>query len=262
VTISPAANQFGTTIITVTVSDTDGGSFSDAFVLTVNSVNDLPTISDIADQSTNEDTPTSAIPFTVGDTETQADSLTLAAQSSNMTLAPVANITFGGSGANRTVAISPAANQFGMTIITVTVSDADGGSASDAFTLTVTAVNDLPVASDDSYGTGEDTALIVPAPGVLTNDTDADSEPLTAIWVSGPSHGTLVLSVNGSFTYTPSLDYDGPDSFTYKAKDSLVESNVATVAINVHTGNDAPITVNDSYAVTESTVLSVAAPGV
>src|SRR5439155_2158427 len=63
--------------------------------------------------------------------------------------------------------------------------------------------NDPPVAINDSYTTPEDTALNIPASGVLSNDTDADNDPLTVLLVSGPAHGTLSLSTNGGFTYTP-----------------------------------------------------------
>ena len=111
-------------------------------------VNDLPTISDVTDKTTNEDTATAAIGFTIGDVETAAASLTVSGSSSNTTLVPAANIVFGGSGANRTVTITPAANQSGTATITVTVSDGNGGTASDSFVLTVTAVNDLPTISD------------------------------------------------------------------------------------------------------------------
>ena len=65
--------------------------------------------------------------------------------------------------------------------------------------LTVTAVNDAPVAANNSYSTAEDTPLTVNAPGVLGNDTDVDSDTLTAVLVSGPAHGTLTLNANGSF---------------------------------------------------------------
>src|SRR5262249_44329418 len=87
---------------------------------------------------------------------------------------------------------------------------------------TVTPVNDPPgtsgaVVGDDSYSTREDTAITVNAPGVLANDGDVDGDPLTAILVTGPAHGTLTLNSDGSFTYTPALNYNGPDSFTYKA---------------------------------------------
>ena len=112
-TITPATNQFGTATITLTVTDADGGTTVDSFVLTVNSGNDNPTVSDIANQSTNEDTATGAAAFTVGDVETAAASLTLSGTSSDTTLVPNVSIVFGGSGANRTVTITPAANQFG-----------------------------------------------------------------------------------------------------------------------------------------------------
>ncbi len=107
VTVAPAAGQTGTATITVTVADAEGGTASSAFVLTINSP---PTISAINDQTTNEDTPTNAISFTVGDAETPAANLTVSGTSSNQTLVPNGNITFGGAGASRTVTVSPAPN--------------------------------------------------------------------------------------------------------------------------------------------------------
>src|SRR5207248_1125820 len=70
-------------------------------------------------------------------------------------------------------------------------------------TITVIPVNHPPVANNDSYATNEDTTLTVAAPGVLANDSDADGDPLTAVLVSGPSHGTLTLASDGSFSYMP-----------------------------------------------------------
>jgi VCBS repeat-containing protein len=99
-------------------------------------------------------------------------------------------------------------------------------------TVTVVA-NIAPVAANDVYGTDEDTALNVPAVGVLANDTDANLDPLTAVLVTGPSHGTLTLNSDGSFTYVPDADWTGTDSFTYTANDGTVDSNVATVTIAV-----------------------------
>src|SRR6185503_6871667 len=102
----------------VTVTDGGGATASDTFVLTVNAVNDLPTISDIVDQATEEDTATPVLPFTIGDVETTAAALTVTATSSNTALVPNANLVLAGSGANRTINATPAANQSGTTTIT------------------------------------------------------------------------------------------------------------------------------------------------
>ena len=84
-------------------------------------------------------------------------------------------------------------------------------------------MNDAPVAVNDSYTTDEDTPLTWPAPGVLGNDTDVDGDPLTAVLVTGPTHGTLTLNADGSFTYTPAANYNGTDSFTYRANDGTAQ---------------------------------------
>lgn len=100
--------------------------------------NTAPTISSIADQNTTQNTATSAIAITVGDAETAATSLTMSGTSSNTTLVPNANVVFGGSGANRTVTVTPATNQTGTSTITCTVSDGSL-TTSTTFLLTVTA---------------------------------------------------------------------------------------------------------------------------
>jgi len=98
----------------------------------------------------------------------------------------------------------------------------------------------LPVATDDSYTTAEDTTLTIAAPGVLANDSDPDGAALTAILVSSPLHGTITLDSNGSFVYVPDPDYNGPDSFTYKANNGARDSSIATVSIDVTAVNDPP----------------------
>ena len=68
---------------------------------------------------------------------------------------------------------------------------------------------------------------------MLLNDRDVENDPLAAVLDAGPSHGTLDLRADGGFTYTPSLHFIGPDSFTYHANDGAAGSNVATVQITV-----------------------------
>lgn len=125
-----------------------------------------------------------------------------------------------------------------------------------SFTITA-----APVAGDDAYNTNEDTVVSRNAPGVMGNDGDLDTSSLTAILVTGPSHGSLAFEPDGSFVYTPSPDYNGPDSFTYKVSDGVLESNVATVQIAVNAMNDAPVANNDTYFTEEDTPLKVS-PGV
>jgi Big-like domain-containing protein/surface protein with Ig-like domain/putative Ig domain-containing protein/VCBS repeat protein/uncharacterized protein DUF11 len=127
-------------------------------------------------------------------------------------------------------------------------------------TISVVPPNWPPVAVDDAYATNEGQALNVNAPnGVLANDTDADGNPLTAALVAGPSSGTLALSPNGSFGFTPAPGFAGPVAFTYQADDSTARSNTATVTITV---NGAPVAQPDSYTTSEDAPLAVAAPGV
>ena len=126
--------------------------------------------------------------------------------------------------------------------------------------ITVTAVDDAPVAVDDAYTVDEGATLDVAAAlGVLSNDTDAEMSPLTAVQVSAPSHGTLTLNADGSLSYTHDGSETTSDSFTYKANDGLLDSNIATVSISVTAVDDAPVAVDDAYTVDEGATLDVAA---
>ncbi len=116
-----------------------------------------------------------------------------------------------------------------------------------------TNANQAPVATADSYSVSEDGTLIVAAPGVLSNDTDGDGDPLTAMQVTAPANGSLSLAPNGSFTYTPAGNFNGSDSFTYKANDGTANSNTVTVTIGVSPVNDPPTARNDSLTTNEDT---------
>jgi VCBS repeat-containing protein len=120
-----------------------------------------------------------------------------------------------------------------------------------------------PVARADAYTTGEDQVLNVAAPtGVLANDLDANSDPLTAVLVSGVSTGTLALQPDGSFGYTPPPEFSGTVSFTYQADDGAARSSTTTVTIAVNAVNDAPAAQADSFTTAEDTTLSVTGNGV
>jgi len=157
---------------------------------------------------------------------------------------------------------TPVTGYYGLDSFTYKANDGTGDSNVATVSLTVNAVNDAPVATNDNYITNEDTPLALAAPGVLGNDSDPENATLTALIVSNPAHGTVTLNADGSFSYTPAANYNGADSFTYMANDGTGDSNVATVSLTVNAVNDAPVATNDSYSTNEDTVLTVAAPGV
>lgn len=258
--VTPAANQSGTATITVTVSD-GTSSVAESFVLTVNAVNDAPTISAIANRSTNEDTATSAIPFTVGDVETAAASLTVSATSSNTTVVPLANITLGGSGASRTVTIAPAANQTGTSTITLTVSDGTT-TASTSFQLTVTAVNDTPVISAiPDVTTNEDTPVTTAAFTLSDVETSAGSLAISA----SSSNQTLLpnasVTINGSggsrtLTLVPAANQSGTATVTVTVSDGAATAT-RTFLFAVNPVNDVPVAGNQNLSVNEDAALPV-----
>jgi uncharacterized repeat protein (TIGR01451 family) len=108
-------------------------------------------------------------------------------------------------------------------------------------TVTLERPNTAPMAAVDTYTTPESTLLSVAAPGVLTNDTDAEDTALTAVVASAPAHGTLTLNADGSFTYQPTPGYSGPDYFTYRASDGVLVSTPGTVSVTVTDVNRAPV---------------------
>jgi hypothetical protein len=229
VTVSPAANQSGTATITVTVDD-GTATGADTFVLTVNAVNDPPTISNIADLSTNEDTATAALGFTVGDAETAAGSLTVTATSSDQSVVADGGIVLAGAGANRTVTVSPVANQSGSATITVTVSDGNGGTASDTFVLTVDP-DTQPVANDD--GASQILGLNLSI-DVLSNDSGLDNGPVTVTINAGTldpiAEGLATVESDGTITLVPSgltLSF----TFDYTVTDADGDSDTGTVSV-------------------------------
>jgi VCBS repeat-containing protein len=163
---------------------------------------------------------------------------------------------------NGSFTYTPQGNYHGSDSFTYRITDGDLESNTATATITVTPVNDAPVAANDSYTINEDVVLDTAAqslPGVLANDTDFDGDTLRAVLVAGVSHGTLSLANNGSFIYTPQANYNGADSFTYRANDGALDSGVVTVTITIRAVNDAPVAVNDSYATNQNQVLTVAA---
>jgi VCBS repeat-containing protein len=135
----------------------------------------------------------------------------------------------------------------------------DGSADSNTATVTITvdAVNDPPVATDDAYATDEDTTLNIAAPGMLGNDSDPDGDPLTVVVVTVPQHGSGSIGSDGSLNYRPDANFSGSDTFSYKASDGTAESNISTVTITVNPIDDPPVAVDDSATTNEDTTVTI-----
>jgi len=231
----------GNYTITIVVSDTVITD-SETITVTVREVNTAPTISDIPDQSTTASVAVGPVPFTVNDADIPTNTLTLCKASSNTDLVTTTYIMLGGSGANRTVTITPTTGVTGTARITITVSDGYL-TAHDVFTLSVAAINNAPIANDDSASTPQDTPVTI---AVLDNDYDTESDTLFVSAVGPPSNGeTTIIGVN--IVYTPTQGFSGSDSFTYTISDGEL-SNTATVSVQVQPASaTSDLVISQSY---------------
>ena len=236
------ANQNGSATIVVR-GTSNGQTVDDAFVVTVNPVNDAPILTSIGNQSTNEDTDlTINLSGTDVDIATNSQTLTYSATSNDETLVKV-NTT--SSANNGTLTFDVQDNQNGNANITVTITDSEGLTDTETIALTVNPVNDAPTAVDDNYIAIED---IVLQGNVLSNDSDVDSgtgpnshAQLTAELINNVSNGSLTLNSDGTFGYLGNSNYNGSDSFTYKLNDSAGGLDTGKVTILISPINDDPV---------------------
>ena len=231
----PDINWNGSETITFKATDPAAASSQDEATFTLTPVNDPPVIGNILDQTINSGESFSSIPLDnfVTDVDNSTAELTWEI-TGNTQLTPSVD-------ASHIATINQPSNWVGSEKLTFTVKDPSNASASDDATFEAKEVNTAPVAVDDSYSTTQGATLNIAAPGVLSNDSDADFDPLTAIKVTDPSHGTLTLNSNGSFSYVNDGSASITDAFTYKVSDGTTESNVATVTINITLVNSAPV---------------------
>ena len=247
ITATPAANENGQATITLVVTDTGGLTATTSFNLTVTEINDSPFLSTISGQSTLEDTSISAINFTVTDAESDVSSLTVSALSSDLSLVAIGNITFSGTGTNKTISITPTANAFGFVTIIVSASDGSLTSTS-AFQLTITSVNDLPtISSVSNQSINEDTVT-----GAISfTVADADASSLT---VSGDSSNLALVPIEniefggtGSsriIMITPTSNEYGSVSITINVSDGAYTAST-TFELIVNPVNDSPTVVTN-----------------
>jgi len=211
--------------------------------------NTSPVISDIPAQTCAEDASAGPVAFTVSDAETAAGSLLLSGASSNTALVPNANIAFGGSGASRTVTVTPAPGLSGTATITVTVTDAGGRTASDTFVLTVSAVNDPP--SISSFSPADPVTVAAGATQSFSVEAwDPDGDALAYAWTID---GGAVPVTADAMNYSPLAADAGARTIAVTVSDGHGGSVVQSWAVTVTTVNHAPvITEGASVGVTMS----------
>ena len=250
------------------------------FNVTVTSVNDAPVINNPGPQVGTGDV-SSTVPLTgiaaappnnPDEYPAQNPGLTLSVSSSDptyFTSLTVSAIAFAGNIGSATLSYVPAFARNGPVTITVTVDDhqAVNNTTSIQFVLNLTRVNHKPTAVNDFYSPTVNKVFTVPAPGVLGNDTDPDTNPVDVLSVAAvpahtsPVNGVLVLNADGSFTYTPNPGFIGLDTFTYFVNDGTVNSATsATVTFNVG-ANLPPVAMDQVIPGVEDTVLNATLNG-
>lgn len=262
-TYSPDPNYNGPDSFTFLVNDGLSASNTAEISIMVSAVNDAPTFVPGPDQTPLEDSSVTAVPgeqnvagwatgISVGPADEGGQSLSFQVTNNNNALFSVQPSI----ASNGTLSYTLAPNAFGTAAVTVLLKDdggtADGGqdtSVSVSFMITITPVDDPPVATDGTLNTPEDT----PQGGTLIA-TDIDSAVLTFSVTSGPSHGLLVLTdpLTGDYLYTPDANYNGPDSFKFVANDGTQDSNIGTVSINVTPADDPPVAADGTLMTNES----------
>ncbi len=247
VTFTPTANFAGSAGFDYTVSDGNGGQATGRVTVTVTPVNDTP-IATADTLSGTED-----IVLTIGagglvanDVDVDGDVLTVTAVSDAIGGSVVLNGT--------QIVFTPASNVTGPVSFRYTVSDGQGGTASARVTITLAAVNDAPVATDDSFATDNATPVTILRASLLANDSDVDSAISVTDLVTNIVGGTVQLFTD-RFVFTPNAAFVGLGGFTYRITDGTLSAN-GRVNITVGQANRAPSAVADTLQTDEDQALT------
>jgi VCBS repeat-containing protein len=232
-TYTPAANYSGADSFTFKANDGTSDSAPVTVSIMVTFVNNAPAAN--SQSVTNAEDTAKAITLTATDAETNA-----------LTYAIVTSPLHGAlSGTAPSLTYTPAANYFGSDSFTFRASDGIATGNTATVSITVTAVNDTPVAQNQSVASAENTAKTI-----TLMATDVETSALTYAVVTGPAHGVL-SGAPPNVIYTPAANYNGADSFTFRASDASLTGMPATVSITVTAVNDAPVSQAQSVSTAE-----------
>ncbi|MBP1225683.1 Ig-like domain-containing protein [Flavobacterium sp. 1355] len=273
ITFTPDANFNSATAISFpyVISDGQGGTATANQIITVTAENDNPVA--ISDSYTvAEDTTITLNPLT-GDSDTDGDTLTITSINGTALTGVAQEITVPNGkvsiSATGVMTFTPDTNFNSATAINFpyVISDGNGGTATANQIITVTAVNDNPVAVSDSYTVAEDTTLTL---NPLTADSDADGDTLTVTSINGVNltggvqeitvpNGKVTISATGVITFTPDANFNSVTaiSFPYVISDGQGGTATANQIITVTAVNDNPVAVSDSYTVAEDTTITL-----
>ena len=224
---APDVSTATTLTFTLIVTDNEGGSGSDSVTITVNPINTLPTASAGNDQDIDEQTG-----VTLSGSGSDNDG-TIVSYSWSQSAGPTVTLN-SSSSAIATFTVPAVLISTDLTF-SLTVTDNEGGSGSDSVTITVSTLNRVPVGVETTLTTEEESTI-----SGQVSATDPDGGPITYSLASLPSNGTASVSINGSFTYTPTTNFNGADSFTVRAEDERRSYTNLTVSIGVISLNDPP----------------------
>ncbi|ETR71089.1 MAG: hypothetical protein OMM_08341, partial [Candidatus Magnetoglobus multicellularis str. Araruama] len=246
---SPAANQYGSCAIAITVCD-QIYTVSESFMLTILSVDDPPQISHIPDQVIYGEPLYAEVEFSVNDIDNSPDDFMFFLSSSNSAILPNDHIRLSGNGSNKTLKITPTTNEMGS--ITINVAVLSGGSDSCSFLLSF---NQAPVAKGSAYSLDEDRYFNLPLEA-----EDLENDPLSYTIVNEPVNGDV--KINGDIAiYTPTSHYHGMDRFTFKASDGFSDSKPATIILTVYNVYDPPQAYTQTVATSENMPINISLTG-
>jgi subtilisin-like proprotein convertase family protein/surface antigen len=253
-TYRPVADYAGSDQFSYSVTDGQGGSASAIVRITVTPANDAPSAGDDQfETETGVALVITAADLLGNDTDVDGDALSVTAvtQPANGSLADNGDGTW---------TYTSAAGFEGEDGFSYTISDGQGGSATGAVTVLVTAApvqNDPPTAGDDMVSVAEDSSVVITAADLLGNDSDPDGDALTIVGVTSPAHGTLTDNGDGTWTYRPAADYYGADAFTYEVSDGRGGTATGTVNLTVTPVNDLPTAGDDAFTTSQNTALAI-----
>jgi uncharacterized membrane protein len=225
---TPAAGFQGTDTFTYSAGDGKGGVGSATVTVTVGAggpANHAPTVN--PDSATATENTPAIMNVLANDTDPDGDPLRLASVGQplrgTVTVNPDGTLTY-----------TPAAGFVGADRFTYTVIDGKGATGGATVTVSVQRADQSPTIRPDTATDPAGRPIIIP---VLTNDTDADGDPLTVAGVTQPEHGTVTVNPDGTITYTPADGFIGTDTFSYTATDGKGGSGSASITVAVRSSS-------------------------